>query len=240
MAGHSKFKNIQHRKGAQDKRKAKIFTRAVREIITAAKSGSPDLDHNPRLRNAVISARALNLPKDRIEKAISQAQASGDDFNYIDIRYEGFASGGIAIIVEASTDNRNRTAADVRSVFSKFGGNLGETGSVSFMFDKLGFIEYDAQVASDETMLELVLELGANDVHSDDEKHIIYTNIEDFVKIVELCKVKIGNPVDSYLGWRPQNFIEPENQEKFDTVIKMIDILEDNDDVERVFTNCQF
>jgi YebC/PmpR family DNA-binding regulatory protein len=236
MAGHSKFKNIQHRKGAQDKKRAKVFTRLVREIITAAKSGTPDPNLNPKLRSAITAARAQNLPKERIDRALSQASEPGGD-NYTEMRYEGFAPGGIAIIVEALTDNKNRTAAEVRSAFAKFGGNLGETGSVNFMFDHVGIIQYPARVCSAETMLESAIEAGANDVESDDLYHNIYTGIDEFVDCQEFLTQKYGASEESYIGWIPQNTVIVDDLEKAEKLLKMVDLLEDNDDVQRVFGN---
>ena len=180
MAGHSKFKNIQHRKGAQDKKRAKVFTKLVREIITAAKIGGPDINNNPRLRSAITASRSQNLPKDRIDRALQQASDPTDTDDYTEIRYEGFLPGGIAIIVETLTDNKNRTVAEVRSAFSKHGGNLGETGSVSFMFDRVGRIDYSLDIASTDEIMESAIEGGANDVESSEDSHIIYTDIESF------------------------------------------------------------
>ena len=237
MAGHSKFKNIQHRKNAQDKKRAKLFTRVVREIITAAKSGANDPEHNARLRSAIIAARAVNLPKDRIDKAISQADSAGEDFNYIDIRYEGFLPGGIAVIVEASTNNRNRTASEVRSVFTKFGGQLEETGKLSFMFDKFGVIEYEAEIANEDAFVEVAIEAGAIDCVSNEDSHIIYTAVEEFNKILEIVTKKFEAPTDAYIGWKPQNIIPIESAEKEEKIQRMVDALEDFDDVQRVFTN---
>ncbi len=236
MAGHSKFKNIQHRKGAQDKKRAKIFTKLVREIITAAKFGV-DPGHNPRLRTAISAARVQNLPKDRIDKAISQASDPGNLDNYVEMRYEGFAPGGIAIIVEALTDNKNRTASEVRSSFVKYGGNLGETGSVNFMFDHLGFIQYPISIGSSDDVLEASIEAGASDMESDDEYHIIYTEIENFVTAVDILTAKYGLPEESYIGWKPHNQIIIDDKDRAEKLLKMIDLLEDSDDVQRVFGN---
>ena len=176
MAGHSKFKNIQHRKGAQDKKRAKVFTKLVREIVTAAKIGGADPGANPRLRNSISAARSQNLPKERIDKALAQASDPTSDNDYVEIRYEGFLPGGIAIIVETLTDNKNRTVSDVRSCFSKYGGNLGETGSVSFMFEHLGKIVYPLSVASADQLLSAAIEIGVKDVVSDESEHVVYTN----------------------------------------------------------------
>lgn len=237
MAGHSKFKNIQHRKGAQDAKRAKVFTKLVREILTAAQLGAPDPQTNPRLRAAISAARSQNLPRERIDKAISQASEVGNQDNYDEMRYEGFAPGGIAIIVEALTDNRNRTASDVRSSFTKFGGNLGETGSVNFMFDHLGIIQYPVSVASADSMFEAAIEAGASDVESDEEVHMIYTDIEAFSDAVDVLTNKYGAPEEAYIGWKPQNTIIIDDKERAEKLLKMIDMLEDSDDVQRVFGN---
>ena len=237
MAGHSKFKNIQHRKGAQDKKKAKIFTKLVREIITAAKIGGVDSNNNPRLRSAIVAARGQNLPKDRIDKALAQASDPTDTANYTEIRYEGFVPGGIAIIVEALTDNKNRTASEVRSAFSKNGGHLGETGSVSFMFDRVGRIEYASSVASNDEMLEAAIEAGANDVVSTESEHIIYTEIENFSDCLEYLRAKYGDYIEAELEWKPQNTIMIDDEERATKLLKLIDTLEESDDVQQVFGN---
>lgn len=237
MAGHSKFKNIQHRKGAQDKKRAKLFTKLVREILTSAKSGQADPAMNPRLRSAMAAARIQNVPKDRIDRALFQASNPSDGDNYEEMRYEGFAPGGIAMIVEALTDNRNRTASEVRSSFTKYGGNLGETGSVSFMFDHVGIIEYPAKVASNDQIFEAALEAGAEDVDSDEEHHIIYTSVENFSAAEAILVAKYGDPTEAHIGWRPKNVIEINDKERAEKLMKMIDMLEDSDDVQRVFGN---
>jgi YebC/PmpR family DNA-binding regulatory protein len=236
MAGHSKFKNIQHRKGTQDKKRAKIFTKLVREIITAAKLGA-DISNNPRLRSSIAAARSQNLPKDRIDKAISAASDSSNNENYTEIRYEGFAPGGIAIIVEALTDNKNRTAAEIRSAFSKFGGNLGETGSVSYMFDHLGVIQYPANLATPEAIFESSLEAGAKDMISEEDTYLIYTDIENFVQTLEFLTNKYGTPEESYIGWVPKNIMVIEENDKAEKLLKLVDILEESDDVQKVFGN---
>ncbi len=237
MAGHSKFKNIQHRKGAQDAKRAKIFTKLAREITTATQMGSPDPQMNPRLRAAISAARAQNLPRERIDKAVSLATDSSNQDNYVEMRYEGFAPGGIAVIVEALTDNRNRTASDVRSSFTKFGGNLGESGSVNFMFDHLGMIQYPASVGSADDVLEAAIEAGASDVESDEDCHMIYTDIEVFSDAVEVLTGKYGAPEEAYIGWKPQNTIVVDDKDRAEKLLKMIDMLEDSDDVQRVFGN---
>lgn len=236
MAGHSKFANIKHRKGAQDKKRAKIFTKLVRDIISAAKSGAPDPDQNPKLRNAIIAARAQNLPKERIDKAVASASSDDSNDNFIQMRYEGFVTGGIAIIVEAETDNKNRTASDVRAAFTKFGGNMGETGSVSFMFDHVGIIRYPVSIGSAEEVFEAALEAGASDVESDDEFHIIYTGVADFSDTLEYLTNKYGASEEAHIGWKPKNTIEV-SADKAESLMKLIDALEDSDDVQQVFGN---
>ncbi|KAJ6644849.1 Serine hydroxymethyltransferase [Pseudolycoriella hygida] len=234
MAGHSKFKNIQHRKGAQDKKRAKIFTKLVREIVTAAKMGT-DINNNPRLKNSIIAARSQNLPKDRIDRAISSANDSTNTENYTEIRYEGYAPGGLAIIVEALTDNKNRTASEIRAAFTKFGGNLGETGSVSYMFDHLGIIRYQAEISSAESILESSLEVGAKDMIEENSDYLIYTDIENYSQILEILTAKYGIPTEAYIGWIPKNLITIEDKDKAEKLLKLIDLLEESDDVQNVF-----
>ncbi len=240
MAGHSKFKNIQHRKGAQDKKRAKLFTKLVREIVTAAKMGGADLNNNPRLRNSIAAARTQNLPKERIDKALAKALDPSDNDNYTEIRYEGFAPGGIAIIVETLTDNKNRTVAEVRSAFTKYGGNLGESGSVSFMFDRLGMIEYSAKIASDDEIMESAIDAGANDVFSDEEKHIIYTDVESYNECLEFMVEKYDQPDESEIGWKPQNIIMIEDIDQAEKLLKMVELIEESDDVQKVYGNYEF
>ena len=194
MAGHSQFKNIMHRKGAQDAKRAKMFTKVVREIITAARSGLPDPIFNPRLRTAIALARSINMPKDKVEGAIKRGSSSAEGDNYEEMRYEGYASGGIAIIVEALTDNRNRTAADVRSLFTKYGGNLGETGSVSYMFSHVGLVQYPISACSADQMLELAIEAGADSCESDDEMHNITCAVDMLASVREVITAKLGEP----------------------------------------------
>lgn len=236
MAGHSKFKNIQHRKGAQDKKRAKIFTKLIREIVTAVKTGAANPDNNPRLRTALTTARSQNLPKERIDRAINSANDTNTE-SYTEIRYEGFAPGGIAIIVEALTDNKNRTASEVRSSFTKYGGNLGESGSVSYLFNHLGIIQYSLSLASNEEMLEAAIEAGANDVNSDEYLHSIYTNIENFSEVLEYLANKYGHPEESFIGWIPQNTIFINDKEKAEKLLKLVELLEESDDVQKVFGN---
>lgn len=240
MAGHSKFKNIQHRKGAQDKKRAKLFTKLVREIITAAKIGGVDTTANPRLRNSIITARSYNLPKERIDRALAQATDPSDLDNYAENRYEGFVPGGIAIIVETLTDNKNRTVAEVRSAFSKYGGQLAETGSVSFMFDRVGRIDYLKNIGTDPELLESAIESGANDVISSDEGHTIYTDVESYLTCLDFLINKYGEPLESEIEWKPQSVIKIDDEEKAVKLMKLVDALEESDDVQKVFGNYEF
>ncbi|MCG8560280.1 MAG: YebC/PmpR family DNA-binding transcriptional regulator [Hyphomicrobiales bacterium] len=235
MAGHSKFKNIMHRKGAQDKKRSKIFSKLAREITVAAKLGSPDPDMNPRLRTAVQAARAQNMPKDNIDRAIKKSQEAGGE-SYEQVRYEGFGIGGVGVIVEALTDNRNRTAGEVRSTFSKHGGNLGETGSVSFMFERVGAIEFDAGTASADDMFEAAIEAGADDVESGGEGHTLYCDAESLHEVAKALEETLGEPHSAQIVWKPQNSVQLDdaNGEK---LLRMLDALEDSDDVQQVYAN---
>ena len=235
MAGHSQFKNIMHKKGRADKARAKLFSKLAREITVAAKLGMPDPAFNPRLRAAILAARAENVPKDNIERAIKKSQG-GDTENYDEIRYEGYAPGGVAVIVEALTDNRNRTAGEVRSIFTKSGGNLAETGAVSFMFDHVGVVEYDAGKASADAMLEAAIEAGAEDVVSDDNGHQIFTQPDDLNEVSKALEAKFGEPRKSALTWKPQNTIAVDD-EAGEKILKLIESLDDNDDVQNVYAN---
>ena len=236
MAGHSQFKNIMHRKGAQDQKRAKIFNKISREIIVATKGGMPDPAFNPRLRAAIQSARAANMPKDRVEKAIKVAtQGVGGD-NYEAIRYEGYGPGGIAVIVEALTDNKNRTAADVRAAFNKSGGSLGETNSVSFMFDNCGLIIYEKSKVNLDTLFEKALEAGADDVKEEGDVAEVIMSRENFGEVRELLEKELGEPQEASLTWRPHNLISVD-EDTARTLLKLIDTLEDNDDVQTVFSN---
>ena len=234
MAGHSKFKNIQHRKGAQDKKRAKIFTRLIKELSVAARS-STDPASNPRLRSALAAARAANMPKDNIERVLKRAEGGEGDV-YEEIRYEGYGPGGVAFIVEAMTDNRNRTASEVRSSFSKFGGSLAETGAVSFMFDKVGQIIYPLEIADAEAMFDVALEAGANNVESEDDNHIITTSSEDFNAVRENIEQQFLDPEEAGLIWQPQNSILVE-EANASTLLKLFDALDEIDDVQNVFAN---
>jgi YebC/PmpR family DNA-binding regulatory protein len=235
MAGHSQFKNIMHRKGKQDAAKSKVFGKLAREITVAAKLGTPDPAMNPRLRAAVVAARAENMPKDNIERAIKKA-VGGEGDNYDEIRYEGYGPGGVAVIVEALTDNRNRAASDIRSYFTKSGGNLGETGSVSFMFDRVGVIEYDAKVASSDDMLEAAIEAGADDVVSSEDGHEVFASQDTFRDVAKALEAKYGEPRKAALIWKPQNttMVDDETGEK---LFKLLDLLNEHDDVQNVYAN---
>jgi YebC/PmpR family DNA-binding regulatory protein len=235
MAGHSKFKNIMHRKGAQDKKRSKVFSKLSKEITVAAKTGMPDPNFNPRLRAAILAARAQNVPKDNIDRAIKKSQEAGGD-DYQEVRYEGFAPGGVGVIVETLTDNRNRTASEVRSTFTKYGGNMGETGAVSFMFDRVGEIEYPAKVASADAMLEAALEAGADDCESDEEGHWLYTNADALHEVARGLEDKFGEPASVRIMWRPQNTVGVDD-EKAEKLLKMLEALEDSDDVQNVYAN---
>ena len=235
MAGHSQFKNIMHKKGKQDAIRAKAFSKLGREITVAAKMGLPDPAMNARLRAAVIAARAENMPKDNIERAIKKA-AGGEGENYDEVRYEGYAPGGIAVIVEALTDNRNRTAGEVRSYFSKAGGALAESGAVAFMFDHVGLIEYPAKVASEDAMMEAALESGADDVATTPDGHEIITAMENLGEVAKALEAKFGEPLKAKLVWRPQNTIAVDD-EAGEKIIRLMDALEDNDDVQNVYAN---
>ncbi len=236
MAGHSKFKNIQHRKGAQDAKKAKIFTKIGREIIVAVKLSGPDPAANPRLRAAIIAGRAENMPNERIKRAIDSATGANASDNYENIRYEGYAPGGVAMIVETLTDNRNRTVGEVRSYFTKLGGSLGETNSVSFMFDHVGEIIYPAAKASADEMFEAAVEIGADNVESGDDVHAITCSLEDLASVRDALIAKYGDPEKSGFVWKP-NVMAPVDEETAKTVLKLIDMLEDFDDVQNVYTN---
>ena len=235
MAGHSKWANIQHRKGRQDKLRSKLFSKLAKEITVAAKMGDPDPDKNPRLRLAVKEAKSSSVPKDVIDRAIKKSQA-GDAENYDEIRYEGYGPNGIAVIVEAMTDNRNRTASNVRSTFTKNGGNLGETGSVSFMFDRKGEIMYPAAVADADTVMMAAIEAGAEDVESDDEGHWIYCVDTDLNEVSTSLEAQLGESETTKLIWKPQTSTEVD-LETAQKVMKLIEALEDDDDVQNVTAN---
>jgi YebC/PmpR family DNA-binding regulatory protein len=235
MAGHSKFKNIMHRKGAQDKKRSAMFSKLSREITVAAKMGTPDPDMNPRLRAAVLAAKAQSMPKDNIERAINKASI-GDAENYEELRYEGFGPGGVSLIVEALTDNRNRTATNVRTIFSKNGGNLGASGSVSHGFSRLGLITYPAAAGDTDKIFEAAIEAGAEDVESDEEGHQIWTAQEDLHEVAKGLEKSLGDAESTKLAWRPQTPVEVGGDDA-GLLVKLIDALEDDDDVQTVWGN---
>jgi YebC/PmpR family DNA-binding regulatory protein len=236
MAGHSQFKNIMHRKGAQDARRARQFARVIREITVSARHGLPDPASNPRLRAAVTAARQANMPKDTVDRAIKKAAGQGSGDDYVDVRYEGYGPAGVAVIVEALTDNRNRTASDLRSAFSKHGGALGETNSVSFMFNRLGAIRYPAAVASADGMLEAAIEAGAEDVESDGDGQEITCRIEDFFAVRDALETRFGPPESAKLDWRPTTSVTLD-EDRAAGLLKLLDALDENDDVQNVYAN---
>jgi YebC/PmpR family DNA-binding regulatory protein len=236
VAGHSQFKNIMHRKGAQDAKRARAFAKLIREITVSARQGLPDPAFNPRLRSAVQAARVANMTKDTIDRAIKKASGEGGGEDYVEMRYEGYGPAGVAIIVEALTDNRNRTASDIRSAFSKFGGALGETGSVSFQFERSGVIRYPAGVADADAMLEAAIEAGAEDVESSEEGHEVRTGIEDLFSVRDVLEEKFGPAESAKLEWRPNVTVELD-EDKARSVMKLIDVLDDHDDVQAVTAN---
>ncbi|HKH97310.1 MAG TPA: YebC/PmpR family DNA-binding transcriptional regulator [Beijerinckiaceae bacterium] len=235
MAGHSQFKNIMHRKGRVDAHRSKLFSKLAREITVAAKMGMPDPNMNPRLRAAILAARAENMPKDNIERAIKKAQG-GDAENYDEIRYEGYGPGGAAIIVEAMTDNRNRTASDVRSTFTKSGGNLAETGAVSFMFDHVGVVQFAPEAADADAMFEAAIEAGAEDVVSTPDGHEVYCEQGALADVAKALEARFGEPRKSALVWRPQNTIAVDD-DAGEKLLRLMESLEDHDDVQNVFVN---
>ena len=235
MAGHSKFKNIMHRKGAQDKKRSAMFSKLSREITVAAKMGMPDIDMNPRLRVAVNAAKSQSMPKDNIQRAIDKASANeGDD--YEEMRYEGFGPGGVSLIVEALTDNRNRTATNVRTIFSKNGGNMGATGAVSHSFDRLGLISYPGSVGDEEKILEAALEAGADDIESSEDGHDIWTSMDDLHEVAASLEKALGEAETVKLAWRPQLRVEVEEKDA-ETLFKLIDALDEDDDVQTHWGN---
>ena len=235
MAGHSKWANIQHRKGRQDKLRSKLFSKLAKEITVAAKMGEPDIDKNPRLRLAVKEAKSSSVPKDVIDRAINKA-VGGDAENYDEIRYEGYGPAGVAVIVEAMTDNRNRTASSVRSIFTKSGGNLAETGAVSFMFERKGLVVYPAAAADVDTMFEHAIEAGAEDVESSEDGHDIYCGDADLHEVSNALETALGESISTKLIWKPTitTELDLEGAEK---LMKLIEALEDDDDVQTVTTN---
>ena len=236
MAGHSQFKNIMYRKGAQDKKRAKIFTKIIRELTTAARTGLPDPNANPRLRAAVIAAKEANMPKDTVERAIRRGAGEDAGDNYAEVRYEGYGPGGVAIIVEALTGNRNRTAGEVRSYFTKSGGSLAETGAVSFLFDHVGVVEFPAKAASDDAMMEAAIEAGAEDVQSSEDGHEVITALESLREVAQELESKFGEPRKASLIWKPQNTISVDD-DAGEKILRLVGMLEDNDDVQNVYAN---
>jgi YebC/PmpR family DNA-binding regulatory protein len=235
MAGHSKFKNIMHRKGAQDKKRSAMFSKLSRELTVAAKMGTPDPEMNPRLRAAVAAAKAQSMPKDNIQRAIDKA-SGGDAENYEELRYEGFGPGGTALIVEALTDNRNRTATNVRTIFSKNGGNLGASGSVSHGFERMGLIDYPAKAGSADAVLEAAIEAGADDVESDEDGHRIWTSIDSLHPVARALELALGEAESVRLAWRASTSVEVGGDDA-GQLLKLIDALEEDDDVQTVWGN---
>ncbi|MCF8478992.1 MAG: YebC/PmpR family DNA-binding transcriptional regulator [Rhodospirillum sp.] len=236
MAGHSKFKNIMHRKGGQDAKRAQLFTKLAREITVSAKLGQPDPDSNPRLRAAILAARGQSMPKDNIQRAIDKAVSGGDAENLEELRYEGYGPGNVAVIVECLTDNRNRTAAEVRTAFNKNGGTMGETGSVAFNFDRVGLVHYPEAVGEPDAVLEAAIEAGADDVESSEDGHDIYCAPDDLNTVSKALEEALGDPEFARLDWRPLSPIAVD-EEAAPTLLKFLDILDDNDDVQRVAAN---
>jgi YebC/PmpR family DNA-binding regulatory protein len=236
MAGHSQFKNIMHRKGAQDAKRARSFAKLIREITVSARQGLPDPAANPRLRSAVAAALKANMTRDTIDRAIKKATGAGQGEDYFEARYEGYGPAGVAVIVEALTDNRNRTASDVRSAFSKYGGALGETNSVSFMFSRLGVVRYPARVASEDEMLEAAIEAGADNVESGPEWHEVTTPADDFLAARDALEARFGAADEAKLDWRPGTVVTLD-EDRASTLLKLLDVLEDNDDVQNVYAN---
>jgi YebC/PmpR family DNA-binding regulatory protein len=236
MAGHSQFKNIMHRKGAQDARRARQFARLIREITMAARHGLPEVGSNPRLRAAVAAAREANMPKDTVERAIRKAAGAGAGEDFAEVRYEGYGPSGVAIIVEALTDNRNRTASDVRAAFARNGGTLGETNSVSFLFERQGMVRYPRRIAGADAMLEAAIEAGAKNVESTDEGHEVTTAVEDFFAVRDALEARFGPPERAEIEWRPSTSVVL-NAEQAAAVLKLLDALEEIDDVQNVSAN---
>ena len=235
MAGHSKFKNIMHRKGAQDARRAKKFARLTKELQVAVRGGT-DPSSNPRLRSALSACRAVNMPKDNIERVIKKAE-DGENSNLEEIRYEGYAPGGVALIVDALTDNRNRTAAEVRSSFTKYGGNLGETGSVSFMFNNVGQIVYKQNIMSEDDIFDIAIEVGANDVKADENNYEIITSVNQFNNIREKLEGILGIAEQAELIWYPENNVQIDDERKATSILKLLDTLDNCEDVQGVYGN---
>jgi len=236
MAGHSQFKNIMHRKGAQDARRARQFAKVIREITVAVRGGMPDAASNPRLRAAIYAAREVNMPKDTVDRAIRKASGAAGGDDYVEIRYEGYGPAGVAVIVEALTDNRNRTASDVRAAFSKYGGSLGEMNSVSFMFTRLGVITYPLDKASEEEMLEAAIEGGADNAETTAERHEITCEPDQFFAVRDALETRFGEPESAKLDWRPGTMVTLD-EDRARSVLKLIDVLDEHDDVQNVYAN---
>jgi YebC/PmpR family DNA-binding regulatory protein len=235
MAGHSKYKNIMHRKGAQDKKRSAMFSKLSREITVAAKMGTPDPDMNPRLRAAVLAAKAQSMPKDNIQRAIDKS-STGDAANYEEVRYEGFGPGGVSLIVEALTDNRNRTVTNVRTAFSKNGGNVGAPGSVSHGFERMGLITYPAAAGSTDQVFEAAIEAGAEDVESDEDGHQIWTALDGLHEVAKALEAALGEPESTKLAWRPGTPVDV-GADDAPLLMKLIDTLEEDDDIQTVWGN---
>ena len=236
MAGHSKFKNIMHRKGAQDKKRAKIFSRLGKEISVSVKTSGPDPESNIRLRSAISSAKAVNMPKDNIDRAIKKGEGNDPDSNYEETRYEGYGPAGVAIIVEAVTNNKNRTAAEIRSIFGKFGGNLGETGSVSYNFKRFGTISLDKKKAQEDELFEFVVDNGTEDLEVNEDEYIIYCDQNNLHTLNEKITEKFGDTNSFELTWRSENNINVKG-ETAEKLFKLLNVLEDNEDVQSVSSN---
>lgn len=237
MSGHSKWATTKHQKGIADAKRSKIFTKIQREISVAVKSGDANPDFNPRLRNAIILAKSENMPKDKIEAAIKRASSSADTEHYDEARYEGYGPGSVALMVEVLTDNKNRTVSNIRSYFSKCGGALGESGSVSYMFDHVGLLGYDGSKISEDAMLELAIDAGASNVYSTAEWHEIQTDPSDFVAVRDRIIEKLGEPEVAKITWIPQNKIVIDELEKAEKILKLVERLEEDDDVQEVIGN---
>ena len=237
MSGHSKWATTKHQKAIVDAKRSKTFTKIQKEITVAVKAGDANPDFNPRLRNAIILAKSENMPKDKIEAAIKRASSGSDGENYEEIRYEGYAPASIALIVEALTDNKNRTASNVRSYFTKSGGALGETGSVSYMFDRVGIIGYEGSKISEDEMLNLAIEAGADNVESTEDWHEVITDPSNFAAVRDVLMAKLGDPDEAKITWKPQNVVVINDLEKAEKVLKLVEKLEDDDDVQQVIGN---
>ena len=236
MAGHSQFKNIMHRKGAQDARRGRQFAKLIREITVAARQGLPDPAFNPRLRAAMMAARQANMPRDTVDRAIKKATGGGGGDDYAEVRYEGYGPAGVAIIVEALTDNRNRTASDIRSAFAKHGGVLGETNAVSFLFDRLGVVRYPASAGSADDVLEAAIEAGAENVESDAEAHEVTSAAEDFFAVRDALELRLGAPESARLDWRPTTSVTLD-EARAAAVLKLLEVLDESEDVQNVYAN---